>query len=33
MDPDLEQQPELKDHEFGKYCFETAPQSKRVYTS
>ena len=22
MDPDLEQQPELKDHEFGKYRFE-----------
>ena len=22
-DPDLKQQPELEDHEFGKYCFET----------
>ena len=22
-DPDLEQQPELEGHEFGKYCFET----------
>ena len=23
MDPDLKQQPELQDHEFRKYCFET----------
>ena len=26
MDPDVQQQPELKDHEFGKYCFETLPK-------
>ena len=25
-DPDLEQQPELEGHEFGKYCFETLPK-------
>ena len=25
-DPDLKQQPELEDHEFGKYCFETLPK-------
>ena len=24
-DPDLQQQPELEGHEFGKYCFETLP--------
>ena len=24
--PDLKQQPELEDHEFGKYCFETLPK-------
>ena len=28
MDPDVEQQPELKDHEFGKYCFETLPKAR-----
>ena len=25
-DPDLKQQPELEDHEFGKYCFEILPK-------
>ena len=25
-DPDLKQQPELEDHEFGKYCIETLPK-------
>ena len=25
-DPDLQQQPELEGHEFGKYCFETLPK-------
>ena len=25
-DPDLQQQPELEGHEFGKYCFETVPK-------
>ena len=25
MDPDLKHQPELQDHEFRKYCFETLP--------
>ena len=25
-DPDLKQQPELEDHEFSKYCFETLPK-------
>ena len=24
-DPDLQQQPELEGHEFGKYCFENSP--------
>ena len=28
MDPDVEQQPELKDHEFGKYCFEMLPKAR-----
>ena len=28
MDPDVEQQPELKDHEFGKYCFETLTKAR-----
>ena len=28
-DPDLKQQPELEDHEFGKYCFETLPKARR----
>ena len=28
MDPNLEQQPELKDHEFGKYCFEMLPKAR-----
>ena len=28
MDPDVEQQPELKDHKFGKYCFETLPKAR-----
>ena len=27
-DPDLKQQPELKGHEFGKYCFETLPKAR-----
>ena len=26
--PDLKQQPKLKDHEFGKYCFETFPKAR-----
>ena len=26
IDPDLKQQPELQDHEFGKYCFKTLPK-------
>ena len=26
IDPDLEQQPKLQDHEFGKYYFETLPK-------
>ena len=25
-DPDLQQQPKLEGHEFGKYCFETLPK-------
>ena len=28
MDPDLKQQPELQDHEFRKYCFETLPKAR-----
>ena len=28
IDPDLEQKPELQDHEFGKYCFETLPKAR-----
>ena len=31
IDPDLKQQPNLKDHEFGKYGFETLPKA-RGYT-
>ena len=31
MDPNLEHQPELKDHEFRKYCFEILPEA-RGYT-
>ena len=31
IDPDLKQQPKLKDHEFGKYCIETLPKA-RGYT-
>ena len=27
-DPDLQQQPELEGHEFGKYCFETLPKAE-----
>ena len=27
-DPDLKQQPELEDHEFGQYCFETLPKAR-----
>ena len=27
-DPNLKQQPELEDHEFGKYCFEALPKAK-----
>ena len=27
-DPDLKQQPELEDHEFSKYCFETLPKTR-----
>ena len=27
-DPDLQQQPELEGHEFGKYCFETLPKAR-----
>ena len=26
--PDLQQQPELEGHEFGKYCFETLPKAQ-----
>ena len=26
--PDLQQQPELEGHEFGKYCFETLPKAR-----
>ena len=28
IDPDLVQQPELQDHEFGKYCFEMFPKAR-----
>ena len=28
IDPDLQQQPELEGHEFGKYCFETLPKAR-----
>ena len=28
----MKQQPESKDHEFSKYCFETLPKARRVYT-
>ena len=28
INPDLEQQPKLKDHEFRKYCFETLSKAK-----
>ena len=28
MDPDVKKQPELKDHEFWKYCFETLPKAR-----
>ena len=31
IDPNLKQQPKLKDPEFGKYCFETLPKA-RGYT-
>ena len=27
-DPDLQQQPELEVHEYGKYCFETLPKAR-----
>ena len=27
-DPDLQQQPELEGHEFGKYCIETLPKAR-----
>ena len=27
-DPDLQQQPEVEGHEFGKYCFETLPKAR-----
>ena len=27
-DPDLQQQPELEGHEFGKYCFEILPKAR-----
>ena len=27
-DPELQQQPELEGHEFGKYCFETLPKAR-----
>ena len=27
-DPDLQQEPELEGHEFGKYCFETLPKAR-----
>ena len=27
-DPDLQQQPELEGHEFGKYCFETLTKAR-----
>ena len=28
IDPDVEQEPELKDYEFGCYAFETLPKAK-----
>ena len=28
IDPDVEQEPELKDYEFGHYAFETLPKAK-----
>ena len=31
MDPDVEQQPELKDHDFKKYCFETLPKQEGLH--
>ena len=31
-DPDLQQQPELEGHEFGKYCFETLPKARGSVT-
>ena len=31
IDPNLKQQPKLKDHGFGKYCFESLPKA-RGYT-
>ena len=29
IDPDIVLEPELKDYEFGSYCFETLPNAKR----
>ena len=29
IDPDIVLEPELKDYEFGSYCFETLPKAKR----
>ena len=28
LDPNIEQQPELKEHEFGKYCCETLSKAR-----
>ena len=29
IDPDIILEPELKDYEFGSYCFETLPKARR----
>ena len=29
IDPDIVLEPELKDYEFGSYCFETLPKARR----
>ena len=30
-DPDLKQQPKLKDHKFGKYCFRLSPSQENIH--
>ena len=30
-DPDLKQQPELEDHEFGKYCLKLSPMWEDLF--